>query len=241
VITVVAALLVATSVWLAMPAWPAERARVIAATHDSGSASVDRGERFRRLWTKARDRIGLGSASRRRRAHERMRVIQALGALAAELQAGQPPVAALTSAGGQPSVWPATVAAVRLGEDVSVALVVDAAHHPALHHLAACWQVAADSGSGLAPAVTQLAASARSAEDVRVHLEAELAGPRATARMLAVLPFVGLGFGIMLGADPVTWLLTSPFGMGCLAAGLSLTGLGTWWTGRIAAGVERML
>lgn len=240
-IAVVAAVLVAAGVWMAIPARPGERARALTASVPVVPGAVGPGARAWRSWTQGRNRVGFGPASRRRRAHERMRVVQALGALSAELQAGQPPVAALSSAGGDPSVWPATLAAVHLGEDVSVALAADAALHPVLNHLAACWRVAADSGSGLAPAVTQLAASARSSEDVRVHLEAELAGPRATARMLAGLPFVGLGFGMMLGADPITWLLTSPFGFACLAAGLALTALGSWWTGRIAASVERML
>ncbi len=186
-------------------------------------------------------RIGLGPASRRRKARDRLRVVQALGALAAELESGQPPMAALIRAGGTPTVWPATAAAIRLDGDVVAGLGADARASPVLQQLAACWLVAASSGSGLAAAVARLATSARSAEDVRVSLETQLAGPRATARMLALLPAVGIGFGVMLGSNPLAWLLTTSVGLLCLAGGIVLTALGMWWTGRIASTVERML
>jgi tight adherence protein B len=186
-------------------------------------------------------RVGIGPATRRRRAHERLRVIQALGALAAELEAGQPPGTALERAGGRPSAWPAALAAVTMGGDAAQALGVDAQEHEVLRQLAACWQVGAGSGAGLAVSVGRLAATARAAEDVRVDLEGQLAGPRATARMLSLLPLVGIGFGIMLGADPLAWLLGTVPGRLCLLAGVVLTGLGALWTGRIAARVERLL
>jgi tight adherence protein B len=87
----------------------------------------------------------------------------------------------------------------------------------------------------------QVAASARAAEDVRVELEGQLAGPRATARVLAALPLVGLGLGIMLGSDPLSWLLTTVPGRLCFGTGAVLTTVGMWWTSRIALSVERRL
>ena len=167
--------------------------------------------------------------------------MQALGALAAELEAGQAPTSALIAAAGEPSVWPTTVAAISVGEDLAAALEQDARDRPALRSLAACWQVSATTGTGFAVAVSRLATSARAAEAVRVDLEGELAGPRATARMLAVLPLIGVGFGVMLGSDPLSWLLTTVPGLACLVVGVCLTALGTAWTGRIAAAVERLL
>lgn len=236
----IAAALLSAAILLATARGGEDRARVIALRPARGS-SARRPGAIRRVADVLAHHVGIGPASRRRRARERMRVVQALGALAAELQAGQPPLAALDSAGGRPCVWPRALAAARLGEDVSAALTTDSDDNAVLRQLGACWQVAAQSGSGLAPAVAQLAVSARAAEDVRVHLEGQLAGPRATARMLTVLPFVGLGFGVMLGADPVGWLISTPPGWGCLLGGLALTALGSWWTGRIAVAVERML
>lgn len=194
-----------------------------------------------RAWSFLRSRLVVGPAARRRDAATRTRALQALAALAAELDAGQPPAVALAQCGGDPCVWPAAVTAARLGGDVSDALLLDARQHPVLSPLSACWRVAASSGVGLAASTRRLAASARAAEDVRVDLEGQLAGPRATARMLAVLPAVGILLGLLLGADPLAWLLATSVGHACLLGGVVLTGIGMWWTGRIAARVERLL
>ena len=165
----------------------------------------------------------------------------AVVALAAELRAGQPPSAALLISAGTPPVWPSTLAALRLDGDIPEALRVDAQVHPVLRSLAACWEVGSASGSGLAAAVQRLAEASRAAEEVRGELDVQLAGPRATARTLATLPLIGLLLGVLMGADPVGWLLGSALGVGCLAGGALLTGLGILWTSRIAAGVERQL
>ena len=69
----------------------------------------------------------------------------------------------------------------------------------------------------------------------------QLAGPRATARMLSGLPLIGIALGMLLGADPVGFLLGSPVGLGCLVTGVVLTAVGMWWTNRIAARVEAQL
>ncbi len=230
----VAVLLVGFATWWAIPPWSSMRAGVIADADVIPSAP---------RWAGIRDRarVRFGPAARRRSARERARTVQALGAFAAELESGQAPTAALLGSGGDPSVWPTAAAAVPLGEDIAAALRLDAVERPALLPLAACWSVSVSTGTGFAAAVSRLASSARAAEVVRVDLEGELAGPRATARMLTLLPLIGLGFGIMLGSDPLAWLLTSAPGVACLIAGIGLTGLGALWTGRIAASVERLL
>jgi tight adherence protein B len=197
--------------------------------------------RLRLIVVTVAGRVGFGPSSRRRRARERAATIEQLGALAAELAAGLPPTTALVRAAGSDCVWPSAAAAVRMGGDVVDGLRLDARSRPVLMQLAACWQVASQTGSGLAYSVEQLARSARRAEQVRGELEGQLAAPRATARVLTGLPLVGIGFGMMLGADPVGWLLGSTFGRLCLAGGVALTAVGAVWTGRVAARVERML
>jgi tight adherence protein B len=57
--------------------------------------------------------------------------------------------------------------------------------------------------------------------------------------LLALLPVAGLGLGGLLGAGPVTVLLTTPVGVACLVLGVLLDLLGLWWTARIARSVER--
>jgi tight adherence protein B len=170
-----------------------------------------------------------------------MRVVQSLSALAAELHSGQPPPAALAYAAGEPPCWPAALAAAEAGDDIAAGLRRDAREHPALAGLAACWQVGESTGAGLAEAVDRLARAARLDEETRSQLAAHLAGPRATARVLAGLPVVGIGLGVMLGADPLAWLLGTPLGWCCLALGVLLSAAGMAWTGAIVRGVERRL
>lgn len=231
-----AALLAATAVLVLIPSMSDERTGRIC-----GPAPARASRGWQHGLARVAGRIGVGPASRRRRAVQRMHVVRALATLAAELEAGQPPREALRRAAGDPPVWPRALASLRFDGDVAAALEVDAEDRPVLAHLAACWRVATDAGTGLAAAVARLAESARTAEDARVDLEGQLAGPRATARLLALLPVVGIGFGVLLGSDPIGWLLTDPLGRTCLGLGVLLTAVGALWTGRIAASVERLL
>ena len=171
----------------------------------------------------------------------RIRVIVALTALAAELRAGHPPEVALRNAGGDPCVWPTAISAARFGADITQALRIDAESHPAITALAACWRVGSVSGSGLARTVEELARSGRASEETRVQLDAHLASARSSIRVLAVLPFLGIAMGTVLGATPLTWFGTSRIGFGALCAGLTLTGIGLWWSRRITRSVERLL
>ena len=159
----------------------------------------------------------------------------ALSALAAELASGASLDAALLATTQAPQLWPQAVAAARAGGDVAAGLDADGARA-----LAACWRVAGSSGAGLARAIGSMAEYERSTAVVRARLAAELAAPRASARMLAMLPLVGIAMGIVMGADPVRFLL-SGLGLLCLGTAVLLTGLGLLWGARIARGVERLL
>jgi tight adherence protein B len=170
---------------------------------------------------------------------ERLTAIRALSALAAELRSGRPQRQALAMTGE--GVWTSACGAVRLDGDVAAALRVDAERTPLLAPLAACWSVSAEFGSGLADAVGRLAEQARVAEDIRVQLEAQLAGPRATARILMLLPLFGIAMGMMMGVNPLGWLLGTLPGLACLLLGMALAMLGLWWTGCIVRKVERLL
>jgi tight adherence protein B len=99
--------------------------------------------------------------------------------------------------------------------------------------LAACWQVCSSAGSGLAAGVDRLEEGLRAAEAQRRAIETELAAPRATAGLLAVLPVGGVWLAAALGAHPIHVLLHTSLGIGCLFVGLALDGLGLMWTGRI--------
>jgi tight adherence protein B len=194
--------------------------------------------------------VALGSvllqrSSQRRRsaaaAHrERARALDALSMLGAELRTGRTPADAFEAAAGiacgaSSVALGAAAAAARLGGDVGSALTAaPSAVGSVLTALAACWRVCSDAGSGLAMAVERLEDGLRAAEAQRTALAAELAGPRATTQLLAVLPAVGIALAAGLGAHPLDFLLRTTPGVGCLTIGLALDGLGVVWTRRLA-------
>lgn len=242
--SLVIAALLAASVWLAWPGQPASRLdRLRLQRTPAGAGTADTGSR--RLvwaWLACRaERIPAGPWAKRRRSADRARLIDAVSALAAELAAGQPSGQALVLAAGDPPAWPTALAAVRLNASIPQALRADAEQQPMLRSLAACWEVAEVSGSGLSAAIDRLAASARSSQEVRVQLAAELAAPRATSRLLALLPAFGLAIAMALGIDPIDWLTGSLIGWGCLLSAVALMVIGLAWTNRIAASVESRL
>jgi tight adherence protein B len=104
--------------------------------------------------------------------------------------------------------------------------------------LALLWRLAERTGCSLLGPVQRLRDADRGAVAVRRELAAQLAGPRATARLLAGLPVVGMLLGTSVGADPLGFLLGTPAGAGCLAVGGVLVGLGLLWTRALIRSVE---
>lgn len=184
-------------------------------------------------------------AVRRRRlraaAAEQAAAVEACAALAAELRAGRFPAEALAAAadlacGPLEATLRGAAATAGLGGDAAAVLraPVGATAVPEVARaLAACWSVCAGSGNGLAAAVSRLEEGLRADAAQRRAIEAELAGPRATAALLALLPLVGLVLAAGLGADPLHVLLHTPAGLVCLLLGLALDALGLLWTARL--------
>lgn len=164
-------------------------------------------------------------------------VLEVCDVLAAELAAGRPPGSALAAAAERWSPLVAAVEAVRLGADVPDALRRLADRHPGagdLRWVAGAWQVSHRSGHGLASALERTAEGLRARRRTRRLVDSELASARATARLVACLPLAVLLMGSGAGSDPWTFLLTTPVGWACLAAGLTLIVLGLWWIERLA-------
>lgn len=183
--------------------------------------------------------IGLGD---RRRAEGRWRaaVIELCDAIGAELAAGRPPEAALAAAIGaaEPSVA-AALSVARTG-DVSdlLELAADRPGAGGLRLLAACWRIGAERGGTFASVVDGLADALRDEEAHREEIAAQLAGPHATARLLALLPLLGLAMAAGLGARPLAFLFGSLPGAFCLLLGVGLDLAGLSWTRRIATAAE---
>ncbi len=163
--------------------------------------------------------------------------------LSAELATGVPPETALLRAAEDRNFMRNSIGAVRVGGEVAAGLRADAEQWdlPVLTAVAAVWQVSEGSGAGLSDATHRLGTAALQRERLRRDLASQMAGPKATARVLALLPAVGLLLGSGLGGSPVAWLFGTPLGWLMLALGLGLETVGLWWVTRLVRGVEKHL
>jgi tight adherence protein B len=186
---------------------------------------------------------------RRRAAAERERrraaVVELCAALAGELRTGATPHQAVEMAveglpHGDALDATALLAAVRLGGSVDGALTLLAQSPGAegARGAAACWRVTSASGAGLAEGLDRVAEGLRAERTLRDSVRAELAGPRSTAVLLALLPVFGLALGAALGANPFQVLLHTTSGLVCLGVGAVLEYAGLAWTARIARAAE---
>jgi len=100
-------------------------------------------------------------------------------------------------------------------------------------------RTARELGAPLADVLEHVTASLAADAAERDDVEAALAGPRATAQVLAWLPLLGVGLGAVLGADPVGVLLGGGLGSVAGVTGLVLLLLGRRWTARLVARAER--
>jgi tight adherence protein B len=230
------------AVWvLASP--PPAALRLTAVLHATAPRSAPGGPPTALLWL--RDRIAALGRRRKQRDHRRAAVIELCDAIAVELIAGRPPNTALTEAARALPELPglrAVIDAAHDGDDVAAALTGAASTEgcEALRLLAGCWRIGVDRGGMLASVIEGLAEALRDEQSHREDIALQLAGPRATARLLAALPALGLAMAAVLGADPVRFLLTTIPGALCLGVGLTLDALGLWWTAHLATAAERL-
>lgn len=176
-----------------------------------------------------------------------------VAAVAAALRSGLPPVTAWEAAaregteGGHArhgvvhgSLLGPVAAAARLGLDVPVALE-EVARRPgadALRRVAVCCRVTEGAGSGLAGALERLVEGLREDDELAGIVAAELASARATGRLLAALPLVGVAGAAALGTPPRELLVESPIGRLCVLAAAVLEVGGLLWLRRLAASVR---
>ncbi|WP_066907748.1 type II secretion system F family protein [Millisia brevis] len=178
-----------------------------------------------------------------------------LEAMVAELRVGADPAAACTAAAdeialamgaerrgsgtdvsegrsvGVGEVFRRAAAGARLGGPIAAAFA--AAETPALRRVGRVAELT--DRYGLEAAV--LLEAVRSDLERRLRFEARvrsaLAGARATATVLALLPVPGVALGQLMGAQPFAVLLGSGWGGALLAIGVTLACLGVLWSDAI--------
>ncbi|MFN2494309.1 MAG: type II secretion system F family protein [Pseudonocardiaceae bacterium] len=186
-------------------------------------------------WRAARDRRAGAAAA--------TGLSDALEVLVAELRAGAHPGNAVMAAAtdGHPDASRAlseAAAAARLGGDVPAVLrgAGTVSLRPWLGRLADAWSLAARHGIPLADLLDAVRADTEQRVRFAAEVDARLAGPRATAAVLAGLPLLGLTLGQAVGAAPLRVLTGTTAGQLLLVVGTALACAGVLWSARLTAG-----
>lgn len=180
--------------------------------------------------------VVLRGRRRRRTRQSRREVAQACSILAAQVRIGQPPLVALRSAAEDCAVLRPALATAELGGDVA-GRWLDQSREPGragLADLARAWQLSTATGSGMAEALEDVSAAMVADESLSLVIGSEAAGPRASGKVMAALPLVGVGLGYLIGGDPIDFLINSAAGWGCLIAGAVLAAVGVLWMEQVA-------
>lgn len=175
-------------------------------------------------------------ARRRRAAGNEAEVVAACRLLSGLLRVGQVPGVALQLAAAELPVLAEAAAAQRAGGSVAEVLRAGASSpgRSGLAELAVAWELAERTGASMTAALDGVVERQAAASVVAEVVAAELAAPRATGRLLAVLPLAGLALGYGVGGDPLSFLLGSPIGWSGLTAGVVLACVGVLWTDWLA-------
>lgn len=185
------------------------------------------------------------SAAKRVEAAREAALGRALSVMVAEMSVGAPMVSACRAAAGevdgdQPEVAAtlARIAAhVELGGELDAGVVGDA--QPAVRRLGDAWSISVRHGLPMVSLLEALHRDLAQRREFAARTDAGLAGPRATAMVLAGLPLLGLGLGQLMGAHPIGVLLGTPMGSVLLVVGVALAAAGVLWADAIVAKVLR--
>jgi tight adherence protein B len=186
--------------------------------------------------------VGLARGHLRRRAARRAQddVAHACAVLASYVRVGQVATDALVRAAEDCPVLAPAARTQQIGGDVPAAWQAQATGpgRGGLAELARAWQVSMRTGAPLSASVEQVAAGLTADQSLRAVVAGELSAPRATGKVMAVLPLLGIGLGYALGGRPLTWLLAGPVGWACLLGGVLLAAAGVTWIERLARAAD---
>ena len=188
--------------------------------------------------------LSVRAAARRRERAAQVAVVEFCRAISAELRSGRIANTAFRAAADSApdplhTHLQSAIDVARGGDphDLADAIAVAASAQVAmdgLHQLAACWRVVASSGAMLAPAIDRIADALQDQIELDRALGTALAAPRATVRLLAGLPIVGLLLGAAIGANPLAFLFGSPGGLVCTMVAAAFDSVGVLWARRIS-------
>jgi tight adherence protein B len=189
--------------------------------------------------------LGLVRAAARRRRDDRAtaELLAAVTLMAAELEAGTSPGAAVL-AGAE--ACPSHEAALRVmaaraatgGDPRGDSATTSGTDPPQLASLAHAWQVANTTGAPLAEVWSRVARDLAERIEQRRAVAIALAGARSSAALLAMLPIVGVLLGTAMQAQPLRVLFLTATGHAVLLIGVCLDAAGLGWTHLLTARAE---
>ncbi|MGO1487743.1 MAG: type II secretion system F family protein [Arachnia sp.] len=176
----------------------------------------------------------------RLRARSREDAARSTNTLALLLQAGQIPTRALDDAASDCAALLPVARTGRLGGDIAAAFTELGAQPGAggYRRVAAAWFVSERTGAPIALVLGRVAENLRQERHLAAVVAAELATARSSGRIMAALPFVAIGLGTVVGADPLAFLFGSWLGQVAFLAGTALVAGGVVWTEHIARSGE---
>lgn len=110
---------------------------------------------------------------------------------------------------------------------------------PPLAAVVAAARVADELGAPLSGVLDQVAAAIAAQAEAAAEVDAALAGPRSSARVLLWLPALGVVLGTALGADPIGQLIGGGVGTAAGVLGLALVVIGHAWSTTLLRRVAR--
>ena len=105
---------------------------------------------------------------------------------------------------------------------------------PGMQFVARAWSLSDVAGVPLADAIDVGVHLLRADRAARSRVDVALAGPRATIRVLTLLPLAGPLLGAALGVPPTAWV-DSPIAVASVISGVALMVIGRWWCARMVA------
>lgn len=175
---------------------------------------------------------------------EALAIVSALGP---GLRAGLTPVAVVevlaesdgSAAAGSASLAARLVDAAGAGLSWGEVWAEEAQRHcsPPLRVLAQAWSLSEQAGAPLAVTSESVARMLRASLARRRRLAAALAGPRATMRLLTLLPLAGPVLALSVGAD-LGVVYGSAAAQASVAAGLALVAAGRLWVSAMVRAVD---
>lgn len=109
----------------------------------------------------------------------------------------------------------------------------------AIDSLQAAMAFSMQQGAPLSHVLGRIVGSLHEANEAARQRRVALAGPRASARILAFLPLAGVGLGMIVGANPLTVYVDGGWGTLSALAGIIFMSVGYLWNQRLTRHAQR--